>query len=243
MLRVKLIGCGGIGGHLAPNLCQFLYAERRPAHLVLCDGDRYEASNRGRMRVTRVGDSKAEALAAMLAAEWGEVVSVEALPVYLDAERVSVIEAGDVVLLAVDNHATRKLVDDHCAGLDSVTLVSGGNDGITDGQDGTYGNVQIARRADGRWITSSLQRLHPEIRTPGDKLPTELGCEALAVQGAPQLLVTNVAVASAMLNAVLGVLRGTLDYEEVYVDVARNRVVPVSRGAPGVTAPGSAGTP
>jgi molybdopterin/thiamine biosynthesis adenylyltransferase len=229
MLRVKVVGCGGIGGHLAPNLCQYLHAERRRAHVALIDGDRYEAKNRARMRFARVGDNKAEALAATLAAEWGEVVTVEAVPAYLDAERVRIIEPGDLVLMAVDNHASRKLVDDHCATLDDVTLVSGGNDGVTEDQDGTYGNVQVARRAGGRWVTSSLQRLHPEIRAPKDRLPTDLGCEALATQGAPQLLVTNVAVASAMLNAVLALLRGAPDYEEVYVDVARNRVVPVAR--------------
>jgi hypothetical protein len=230
MLRVKLVGCGGIGGQLAPNLCQFLYAERRRAHVVLIDGDRYEAANRARMRFHRVGEHKAEALAAMLAAEWGDVVTVEALPVYLDAERVRVIEPGDLVLMAVDNHASRKLVDDHCAALDEVTVVSGGNDGVTERQDGTYGNVQVVRRAGGRSLTGSLQRLHPEIREPKDRLPTEVGCEALVAQGsAPQLLVTNVAVASAMLSAVLGLLRGTAAYEEVYLDVARNRVVPVTR--------------
>jgi len=32
----------------------------------------------------------------------------------------------DLVLLAVDNHATRKLVSDHCARLDNVCLISGG---------------------------------------------------------------------------------------------------------------------
>ena len=105
-----------------------------------------------------------------------------------------------------------------------------GNDGVTEYHDGTYGNVQVVRRAGGRPLTSSLQRLHPEIREPKDRLPTEVGCEALVAQGsAPQLLVTNVAVASAMLSAVLGLLRGTAVYEEVYLDVARNRVAPVTR--------------
>ena len=47
--------------------------------------------------------------------------------------------------------------------------------------------------------------------------------------GAPQLLFTNLAVASAMLNAFWSVLHGAPAYEEVYLDIAKNRVVPVER--------------
>ena len=56
-----------------------------------------------------------------------------------------------------------------------------------------------------------------------------MSCEELAQSGAPQLLVTNVAVASAMLNAFWALSTDTLGYEEVYVEIDRNRVVPVVR--------------
>jgi hypothetical protein len=111
-----------------------------------------------------------------------------------------------------------------------VTLISGGNDGIEEGRDGTYGNVQVVRRAGGRALTNPLSRFHPEIREPGDRLPTELSCAQLAQTGAPQLLFTNLAVASAMLNAFYALLRGEPAYEEVYVDIVKNRVVSVQRG-------------
>ena len=231
-LRVKIVGCGGIGGHLAPNLCHFLHAERRAAHVTLIDGDAYEARNRTRMRFARLGN-KAAVMAAELARAFGDVLTIEPVPEYLTAGNVArSIADGDLVLAAVDNHATRHLLDEHAVTLAEVTLISGGNDGVDGEHDGTYGNVQIVRRADGRWLTSSLGGYHPEIRRPADRSPGELGCADLAQAGAAQLLFTNLAVASAMLNAFYGLLRGTARYEEVCLDISRNRAVPIERVAP-----------
>jgi hypothetical protein len=228
-LRVKIVGCGGIGGHLAPNLCRFLHAERRAAHLTLIDGDAYEARNRTRMHFTRFGN-KASVMAAELAQAFGDVLAVEPLPEYLTTENVAgAIVEHDLVLAAVDNHATRHLIDERIADLADATLISGGNDGIDGEHDGTYGNVQIVRRAGGRSLTSSLGRHHPEILRPADRSPGELGCVDLAQAGGAQLLFTNLAVASAMLNAFYGLLRGTARYEEVYLDIARNRTVAIER--------------
>jgi predicted dinucleotide-binding enzyme len=227
-LRITLIGCGGIGGHLAPNLCRFLHAERRSAHVTLVDGDAFEERNRSRMRFAALGN-KAVVLARELATAFGDVLTIEPRPEYVTEENVqSVVRDGDVVLLAVDNHATRRVVDAHVATLADVIVVSGGNDAIEEGRNGTYGNVQIVRRTGGRACTNSLARFHPEIATPRDTLPTELGCGELA-SVAPQLLFTNLAVASVMLNAVYGILHGAVRYEEVYVDIQGNRVSPVER--------------
>lgn len=229
---VEIIGCGGVGGHLAPNLCRFLHAERRATHVVLVDGDAFEERNRGRMRFTRP-ENKAMALARELAAAFGDLLSIEPVPEYVTAANVdALIGRGDLVLLAVDNHATRRLVDLRCAAIRDVALVSGGNDGVEDGHDGTYGNVQVLVRTRGRARTNSLGTLHPEISHPRDRLPSELSCTELAQAGAPQLLFTNLAVASAMLNAVYRLLRGELDYEEVFIDIRQNRVSPIRRAPP-----------
>ena len=71
---------------------------------------------------------------------------------------------------------------------------------------------------------------------PG-RSPAAPGCGHLATAGAPQLLFTNLAVASAMLNAFHAILEDRGDYEEVYLDIARNRVLPVERAPPGVGEP------
>ena len=127
-------------------------------------------------------------------------------------------------MLCVDNHATRKLVNDHCAKLKNICLISGGNDGV--GKDsggtvrrGTYGNVQIYVRKNGKDITPSLAKFHPEIETPADKMPHELNCTDL-VLSKPQILFSNLAVASAMLNALLLYLSGATHYSELGFDIA-----------------------
>lgn len=229
MTRIVAIGCGGIGGHLTRNVCHLLHARRTPAHVLLVDGDAFEERNRERMRFKRA-ENKAVAMARELATAFGDVLTIEPVPEYVSPANVAaIVRSGDVVLSAVDNHATRRLLDEHAAGLADVTIVSGGNDGVEDGMDGTYGNVQIVRRANGAALTHGLAALHPEIAAATDHLPSETGCLELA-RSAPQLLVTNVAVASAMLSAFWNlVCRDRLDYEEVYVDVARNKVNAVRR--------------
>jgi hypothetical protein len=230
VLRVDVVGCGGIGGHLAPNLCHLLHAERRAAHVTLVDGDAFEPRNRSRMRFRSAHENKAVALARDLADAFGDLLSFAPVPEYLTRDNApSLLRDGDHVILAVDNHATRLLADEHCGRLDDVVLVSGGNDGVEDGADGTHGSVQIRRREGGRDRTHALARFHPEIASPADRHPGELGCEVLAQQGATQLLVTNVAVAAAMLAAYYGVLRGWASYEEVYLDVRRNRSASIER--------------
>jgi molybdopterin/thiamine biosynthesis adenylyltransferase len=226
---IRVIGCGGIGGHLAPNLCRFLHAGRDGVHVTLVDGDTFEERNRTRMRITGLGN-KALVLARDLAAEFGDVLTIEPVPEYVTRKNVDgIIQTGDLVFLAVDNHRTRHLVDLHCATLPDIALISGGNDGVEAGARGTFGNVQLVHRRGGRPLTNTLGRFHPEIREPDDRSPAELGCTELAAAGAPQLLFTNFAVASAMLNTFYGWLQQEVAYEEVYLDILRNRVLPTER--------------
>ena len=122
-----------------------------------------------------------------------------------------VVREEDICLLAVDNHPTRALVDRHIAGLSDVTLISGGNDE-------TDGNVQLVRRRDGEFVDGSLAEIHVEIGSSGvesDVMPGT-GCAASRAER-PQLVVTNLMVASAMLNCLWAVLeRGSVPYSEVY---------------------------
>jgi hypothetical protein len=229
-----VIGCGGIGGHLIPNLCHFLHAERRPAHVTLVDGDTYEEKNRTRMRF-KTPENKAVAVARELAGAFGgATLTIEPVPEYVTADNVTaIVEETDVVFLAVDNHATRRLVGTRIESLADVVLISGGNDGVEPELDrhGTYGNVQLVRREGGAWRTNSLTTFHPEITEPNDVLPTGQGCADRIMAGAPQLLFTNLAVASTMLNVFYGLLQDRVPYEEVFLDILKNKSTPVSRRA------------
>jgi molybdopterin/thiamine biosynthesis adenylyltransferase len=213
--RIVLVGLGGIGSQLVPSLVRYLAfrPEPRPV-LVLVDGDAYEPDNRTRQVFpeSAIGTNKAEALA-----EVYRGLTVQAVADYLtEANVATVIRDGDAVLLAVDNHWTRFLVDRHIAGLPEVTLISGGNDE-------TDGNVQLVRRRNGEFVDGSLAEIHVEIgRATEAEFAARNGCER-QIEERPQLVVTNLMVASAMLNCLWAVLeRGSVSYSEVYLDVIAN---------------------
>ncbi len=214
--RIVLVGLGGIGSQLVPSLVRYLALrpEPRPV-LLLVDGDAYEPGNRTRQVFPEdaIGTNKAEALATA----YRGGLTVQAVADFLtEANVATVIRDGDVVLMAVDNHWTRFVVDRHLATLDDVTLISGGNDE-------TDGNVQLVRRRDGESVDGSLAEIHVEIgRATEAEFAARNGCERQAEER-PQLVVTNLMVASAMLNCLWAVLeRGSVSYSEVYLDVIAN---------------------
>jgi len=237
----KLIGLGGTGGIVARYLSIFLGSLGRAFRLVFVDGDNFEPGNSARMFYGSYGNKAVVTRADLIERFADSELSLLAIKEYVTAENVSrLIQNHDVVILCVDNHATRKLVAEHCAMLDDVCLVSGGNDGV--GEDGsgvvrrgTYGNCQIYIRRGGKDLCPPLSQFHPEIREPGDHSPAEESCTEI-IRSAPQLLFANLAVASMILNAVLLYASGELPYSEAAVDIAEGRMAPLSVPPPDLEA-------
>jgi hypothetical protein len=229
--RVKVVGLGGVGCIVLQFLAVFLKSLDRPARLALIDGDRFEAANAARMAFHAIGNKAEVKTAETLALLDGSAVAVVPVPEYVTvgnvARLIPEVEGGDhVVFLCVDNHPTRKLVSDHCDTLNNVVLISGGNDGVDPPRErGTYGNVQVAIRRAGRAVTAPLTRYHPEIANPKGKMPTDVDCGTLALS-MPQILFTNLAVASAMLNAFFAFTCERLAYQEVKLDILDARMLP-----------------
>jgi hypothetical protein len=149
-------------------------------------------------------------------------LSVRSIPEFITPENVGFyVEEGSLVFLAVDNHATRRLLSRHCQDLRCVALVSGGNEW-------SDGNVQIYLRWEGQEHTSPLTRFHPEIENATD-LAAVLSCDEAARAGEPQLLFTNLTVAAHMLNTFYAVINGGLSYEELYFDIISGKSVSVDR--------------
>jgi hypothetical protein len=229
---VRIVGLGGIGSHVAQAVAQFLAYATPDTPLYLIDGDRFEEKNRARMLFESAGN-KAVVRSRELSTALNGVPPIIPIPQYLTPLNAGrLIEEHTLLFLCVDNHATRKVVSTAIARrrLRDVVLISGGNDGVEDGQSGTFGNVMIYRRENGRELTNSLTTFHPEIAHPKDKRPDQKGCAELE-QSAPQLLITNFAVASGMLMTCYAWLTGQIDYEEIYLDIARGCVRPVRRKA------------
>jgi hypothetical protein len=223
----KLIGGGGVGGIVARYAIVYLAhlteKLRRSARFVIVDGDEFEMKNRARMLYSE-GSKAAMLRDEMLDFVADSPLTIAAVEEYVTPDNIAqLIHNDDIIVLAVDNHMTRKIINDYCeTRLKSFCLISGGNDGIGEQPDGrvlrgTRGNCQVFAR--GKLNSPSLTRYHPEIATPADHLPTDLNCtEILTSQ--PQNLLANLAAASAILNALWLYLCDSLHYSEVAFDIA-----------------------
>ncbi len=230
--RAVVIGLGGIGSFLLSGLAPFLNYSLDPWELVLVDGDKYEPHNHTRQAFTELGP-KADVQATWVATNYSKLV-VSPVPKYISATGEKdtqvidqVVKTGDTVFSCVDNHKTRKVISKHCASLENVVLISGGNEYHD-------GNVQIFVCREGKNLTATLDKYHPEIAKPKDKMPHELSCDEAAVSS-PQVIFSNFMAASLMLNAFYSMIRAnhideinavTLEESEVYFDIIANKVMP-----------------
>lgn len=110
--RVFIAGSGGLGGHILAHLLRI-----GVGHITIIDGDVFEESNLNRQLLSSVeviGRPKAE-VAAEYAAAVNPSVSVTALPVMLNgANAVSLLSGHDLVIDALDNIESRRLLAKAC---------------------------------------------------------------------------------------------------------------------------------
>jgi hypothetical protein len=78
---------------------------------------------------------------------------------------------------------------------------------------------------EGQDLTVAIEKYHPEIKNPKGKMPTEMDCVELAFSQ-PQILFTNMAVASTMLSMFYTFLCGELEHQEVKFDILEARMLP-----------------
>lgn len=214
MINVKhivIVGIGGVGSRIAQVICQYLaYQESKPV-ITLIDGDNYEPKNADRQIFSKLGN-KAEVTAELLTEQYPNL-TIQSKYRYISEDNAFVyVQEDSIVFCCVDNHASRKLLSDHCGWLDNAVLISGGND-YDDG------NVQVYVRVEGKNITPPITYQHPEIAEPADKNPAELSCEEIAATSSPQLIFANLKVASEMLNAFWVVTQKKKLYSELYFDL------------------------
>ena len=127
--QILLIGCGGTGSHLLPNILQYCWSEAKGnpnamPEIILCDADVVEEKNLVRQKFTRadVGLSKAEALARRYSSAFG--VRIRTYNEFIkDPSDIANIFTSDLaepkyrnnyvnrfVIGAVDNHRARMLM-------------------------------------------------------------------------------------------------------------------------------------
>lgn len=236
-MRVTVVGLGGIGSNLAPWTARFLSYIPGEHTLTLVDGDEFEDKNRERQSFVSMGN-KAQSVAQRLAHEFGFArakLTIDAVPEFLSPENAAFILLEDeIVLLCVDNHATRKFVSEYAGAVKNVSVISGGNEELV-------GNAAVYLRRDGTDATPPLTFDHPEILHPTERAPYEMSCEERAAAGAPQFFAANLYAAVCMFGTLFrlvmypdgfitdvkgeGMLAVETAYTETWFDVHRNRMM------------------
>lgn len=212
-IDITIIGLGGVGSILVGRLCRFLnFSQELDPSILLVDGDIYEPKNLERQEFTTIGENKAEAKAFELSTKFSRI-EFDVFDSYINEGNVnSVIKEGTVVFICVDNHKSRRIINNYCKTLNDITVISGGNE-FTDG------NAQLYIRRGGKDLTPDLCRYHPEIESSESKLPDEMSCEELSMSD-PQLYFANLGVATLMCwmfyNAVVN---NQYDRSESYFDM------------------------
>jgi len=174
---IKVIGLGGVGGILVRYLGLFLASLKRNVRLVLIDGDAFDPTTNATRMYFSTADNKAavvrDELLAFLADSQLALVAIDEFVTHDNISRL--IQPGDFVVLCVDNHHTRSLVDCYCSTLNDVFLLSGGNDGV--GPDssgvyraGTFGNVQAYLRRNGHDLSRIYRNSTRKLLCPSTNI-------------------------------------------------------------------------
>lgn len=219
MQDVVVIGCGGIGYYLVEPLVRFiehrhLDYDTEGTDVYLVDPDIIETKNAERQFGPKtVGKNKSAALADLVAERVGpKYVALHPVGSAFSPRTVAGFrkwfwKEGITVLVCVDNHPTRLLVQEEASKLKDVTVITGGND-VTDGQ------VQIYVKRNGKELFPRIDHVHPEMKDAPGRFPDQISCTE-RVEETPQILWTNMAVALAMGCAFMAHMDGNLSYGEV----------------------------
>ena len=212
-MNLHIIGLGGIGSHLLFPLIQYLNYEKKNVFesIILTDGDSYEQKNVNRQFITGLQENKAVSQAKYYR-EMFEDIKITFFDQYITKENInSLIQDGDVVLLCVDNHKTRKVLEDFSETVQNTTIISGGNE-LTDG------NVMIIHKRNNIYETPKFSEIHEELLNPTDKSPDEMSCEELE-KSAPQISIVNAAMADVMRQSLYGMMNEGIRFYEVMINV------------------------
>lgn len=192
---IVVVGCGGIGSWLIPQLACFLNAEKWKGRMTFVDGDKYESKNESRQSFHQeaLGINKAEGQLKKMEAMY-PTLEMGAFTMYVGDDNVaSLVIENSAIFVCVDNHPARLRIDKRALELDDCCVFSAGNEEHD-------GNVTVSLRRGGEQLTRPAIDRHPELALVKTNDRSE-GCEDLIEAGNTQLLVTNCGAAYASFMA------------------------------------------
>jgi PRTRC genetic system ThiF family protein len=219
--NILVIGCGGTGSYIIPNLVRLIASSKTPICLTLADADVVEEKNLLRQNFIKsdIGKNKAEALAKRYSSAFG--LQIQFIPQYLESadsigKALSSAQMNNInygatpplIISCVDNIKARKFMVDALVKYYPACgyLVDCGNEDVA-------GQVLIScltNRIDldaGIFPTPHLFQVFPELneRAKTDKLASELSCAEMA-ESSPQFGFVNLNAATFALNMIYDLL-------------------------------------
>ena len=215
--NILVVGCGGTGSYVVPNLVRLLSTLKVATCLTLADADVVEDKNLIRQNFVKadVGKNKAEALARRYSTAFG--ISIQAIPKFLETaasigETLTNAQSNGItfgreiplVISCVDNIKARKFIIDALQTYypNGAYLIDCGNEDIS-GQVllSVIRPPQDVGFSKGNFPTPTVFDLYPELneRYKTEKLASELSCAEMAVSS-PQYGFVNLNAATIALN-------------------------------------------
>lgn len=206
-----IVGVGGTGSLLARDLPKLLIGTNHK--MILVDGDRVEKKNMLRQSYQEqdVGENKAVALAAKINTFYD--CQCEAMASYVTKneliEKIKLFSTYIPVLIGcVDNDATRKLLENTFHQLTQAIYFDSANFEY-------QGNVYVSVK-EGNDIAGPLRGQTYTLES--DLHPTEKSCQEQAAGGNTQYLITNLRMASCLLEHCHALLTGMMRVGVTSVD-------------------------
>lgn len=224
--NILVIGCGGTGSYLIPNLIRLLAHtfNKVPVCLTIADADKVEEKNLIRQNFVKgdIGRNKAEALAKRYSQAFG--MQIQCLPKYLETPEdifaalskasLNGIPLGNeapLVISCVDNIKSRANM---VSAIESTYnqkayLLDCGNE-EEGGQVLLTAFYHLNKKLSvGQYPTPNLFQLFPELRERAkkDKLASELSCADLA-ESSNQFGFVNLTAATIALNMIYDLMAG-----------------------------------
>lgn len=221
-----IVGAGGIGSHLAEPLARLLlYHDDGEQHMTIVDGDSYEEKNSQRQMFPwdAMGRNKAAVLADRVN-EAADLTNADAVEGYINSDvdaaglmmkrYKGIGDSALLVVLAVDNDATRRLFYDGIEQLPKdhpdIVIIDAGNDLETATVSTSFWKERKSR------LVSPVQK-YENLRNPKDRVPGG-GCMAQA-PSTPQLMVANMSAALMVMLVVQALLDGKQFTDDVQANV------------------------
>lgn len=218
--HIVQLGVGGTGGYVLRSLVRMIHSYQASTNLQftlsICDGDSVEKKNLLRQDFIEsdIHRKKVDVLADRFGLAYGMpirkrgtyVEDLESLSALCDLENNKSYDNRLIVIGAVDNNATRQLINQYFEKMDSIIYIDAGNEGIivsdksdselTDDereaidQSGYSGQVVLGWKYQGKMILPPVGFVYPDILSDKETFFPSQACGRVIVDS-PQRRMTN----------------------------------------------------